>query len=499
MGCSNAPIVVPPLRVPPPDPVIMNNSAVLPMVEDPSFRKEPPQPEADVRFVPPKIEEARLSNGLRILVAERRDMPIVAMQIVVDRGLDLQTLPGVATMTATMMLTGTKSRSALALSDDLAAIGARYGAWADHDGMGVRGQALRERFPELFAILVDVVRNPAFDGVELERERAKRLTTLAAQTDVPDVLMENAVEEKLYPLGHPYHAPLNGDEASTKAIKGADLVRLHEAAFRPEHATVAIAGDIDRASAVALVEKHLGNWVGKALPKKAYPDPRSLGKDEKRVLLIDRPGSSQSSVSLALVGISRKHPDFDAVMVLNTLLGGQFSSRLNMNLREKNAYTYGAYSWFDTRRVAGPFTAGGAIMTPATAPAIREMFAEMERLRKELPPAVELENAKTNLIRKLPARFETASGTAQALGSLSVMGLALDEFATRQSRVAKVTAEDVRRVANTYLRSEAMRVIIVGDASVVQKELEALDLGGIEVRHPVEQNPPSSRKPASKK
>ncbi|MBK9265791.1 MAG: insulinase family protein [Polyangiaceae bacterium] len=181
-------------------------------------------------------------------------------------------------------------------------------------------------------------------------------------------------------------------------------------------------------------------------------------------------------------------------MVLNTLLGGQFSSRLNMNLREKNAYTYGAYSWFDTRRVAGPFTASGAIMTPATAPAIREMFAEMERLRKELPPAVELENAKTNLIRKLPARFETANGTAQTLGALSVLGLPLDEFATRQSRVAKVTAEDVRRVANTYLRAEAMRVIIVGDASVVQKELEALDLGGIEVRHLVEQNPPSSRK-----
>ncbi|MBK9265792.1 MAG: insulinase family protein [Polyangiaceae bacterium] len=278
MGCGNAPIVVPPPQAPPPDPVIMNNSAALPMVEDPSFRKEPPQPEADVRFVPPKIEEAHLSNGLRVLVAERRDMPIVAMQIVVDRGLDLQTLPGVATMTATMMLTGTKSRSALALSDDLAAIGARYGAWANHDGMGVRGQALRERFPELFAILVDVVRNPAFDGVELERERAKRLTTLAAQTDVPDVLMENAVEEKLYPLGHPYHAPLNGDEASTKAIKASDLVRLHEAAFRPEHATVAIAGDIDRASAVALVEKHLGNWVGKALPKRRIPILGRSGK-----------------------------------------------------------------------------------------------------------------------------------------------------------------------------------------------------------------------------
>ena len=452
--------------------------------EDPSFRKHPPEPDAELRFVPPHIEEARLSNGLRILLVERHDMPIVAMQIIVDRGLDLQHAPGVATLTATMMFTGTQSRSALQLSDDLEAIGARYGSWADHDGMGVSGQALQNRFPELMAIIADVVRHPAFLQKELERERAKRLSLLAAERDDPDAQLENAVEEKIYPEGHPFHAPMYGDIATIDKLGVEDLVTLHRLAFRPAHATVAIAGNIDKTTAIALVEKNLGDWTGELVPREPHPEPQPLAKGEKRIVLIDRPGASQSSVSLATVGIARKHPDYDAVTILNMIYGGQFSSRLNMNLREKHAYTYGAHSFFETRQLPGPFTAGAAVTTPATASAIREMFAEMERLRQELVPEMELHHAKTNIIRKLPARFETAAGTAQALGSLSVLGLPLDAFVSRQVRAASVTAEDVRRVAGLHMRPEDMRIFIVGDASIIQKDLENLALGEIELRQP---------------
>jgi zinc protease len=460
----------------------MSDSVTHFSAEDPSFRKEPPEPDEIAHFVPPQIQEARLANGLRILLAERHDMPIVAAQIVVDRGLDLQHAPGIATMVAMMMFTGTQSRSALELSDDLEALGARYGAWADHDGMGVSGQVLQHVFPQFFSILADVVRHPSFLETELERERARRLSTLAAQSDDPDALLENAIEEKLYPEGHPFHAPLYGDLATTKTLSVADLVQLHRLAFRPAHATVAIAGDMDKASAIALVEKNLGDWKGILVPRKIHPEPRTLAKDEKRIVLIDRPGASQSNIKLAAVGVARKNPDYPAAMILNMLFGGQFSSRLNMNLREKHAYTYGASSMFETRRLAGPFTVATAVSTPATAPAIREIFAEMDRLRHELVSDLELQNAKINVIRKLPARFETAAGTAQALGSLSQFDLPLDVFATRQDRVAKVTAEDLRRVADLYLRPEAMRIFVVGDASVIQKDLEKLELGEIESR-----------------
>jgi len=450
--------------------------------EDEEFRKYPPAPDADVLFVPPEIQEARLANGLRILLAERHDMPIVAAQVVVDRGIDLQSGPGIATLTAAMLLAGTTSRSALVLSDELEALGANYHSWADHHGMGVSGQCLQNQFAELFGLLADIVRNPSFDSTEFEGERTKRLSSIAAEGDDPEALLDNALAERLYPVGHPFHAPLHGDDATIRAANPEDLAALHRQAFRPAHATVTIAGDIDRESAIRLVEKNFGSWTGEALPPKVFPDAPISEHRENRLLLIDRPDAPQSNVLVGCLAIARHNPDFDEVMVLNTLLGGQFSSRLNMNLREKHAYTYGAYSLVEARILPGPWTAGAAVTTPATAAAIREMFIEIERFRNELVPQAELQNAKTNLIRKLPARFETAAGMAQSLGSLAVLHLPLDVFATRQSRVARVTSEDIKRVANLYLRPEAMRIFVVGDAAVIREDLEKLDLGQIEVR-----------------
>nr|WP_275939112.1 pitrilysin family protein [Polyangium spumosum] len=412
----------------------------------------------------------------------RREMPVVAMNIVVDRGAEQEKTPGLTSTMASMLLAGTKSRSAIKLSEELGALGVRYGAWADHDGVGVTATALRDKAADMVSILADVVLNPAFDKVELERERARRLTAILQQADQPYALLQNAITERLYPIGHPYRVPLIGTEAAVKALSPSDLARHHQALFRPEHATVTIAGDIDKAAALALVEKSFSAWKGKATKASALKVPPAVGKGEKRVFVVDRPGATQSYVAVTLVGVPRKNPDFDALMVMNTLLGGQFSSRLNLNLREKHAYTYGARSSFDMRHGSGPFTAGGAIMTPATAKAVKEIFAEIERLRQENVPAEDLDAAKANLVRQLPARFETAGETAGTLAALAVHALPLDELATRPSRISKITAEDVKRVAEKYLRPDQMRVIVVGDAAVVEKELAALDLGGVEVR-----------------
>lgn len=456
--------------------------SVPPPADEAEFRKYPPPPDEDVYFSAPRIHETRLSNGLRVLWAERNEMPIVAMQVVVNRGLELQSAPGVASMTATMMTMGTQSKSALVLSDELEAMGAIHGTWTDYDGMGVRGQALQEQFPELLAILADIARRPAFGESDFERERAKRLSTLAALADTPETLLEDAIEERLYPEGHPFHAPILGNEKSIRTLQSADLARQHALAFRPMHATVAIAGAIEHDAAIALVEKHFGDWTGELVPRIPALEVSRLQPGEKRILLMDRPGSAQSNVALGVVGIARKSPDYDAAMVLNVLLGGQFSSRLNLNLREKYAYTYGAYSVVEPRSLPGPWTAGGAMTTTATAAAIREIFGEIERLQNELVPEDELHHAKTNLIRKLPARFETAAGTAHALGSLAVLDLPLDVFSLRQARAAAVKAEDIRRVALTYLRPEAMRVFVVGDAAAIRGDLEKLGLGEVELR-----------------
>lgn len=447
------------------------------------FRAKAPPPGPPVTFTPPKIEEARLPNGIRVLHVERRELPIVAFQVVSDRGAD-QAGPGVAAFTAAMLLQGTKTRSAIALSDELGKLGAVYSAGADYDSIGVGVRCLTPKLPEVLAIITDVIKNPAFDEGELKREKSRRLTAILQQNDRPAVLLGNAIAAALYPAGHPYSAPLIGDEQEVSKMTAADLSSYYAASMQPDRVTVAIAGDITKDRAVEEIQKAFGTWQGKAQPGKEAAAPPPPDANAARIILIDRPGATQSQVSVSLSGVPRRTKDFDAILVMNTVLGGQFSSRLNLNLREKHAYTYGARSAFDMRHGPGPFGAGGAIVRESTGPAVREILAEMKRIQAELVTLDEIEDAKTNLILQLPARFETAGETAATLAALAVYGLPLDEIATRPERLRKVTREDVKRVADAYLKPDLARVVVVGDAKVIKEQLEKLGIGSLELKAP---------------
>ncbi len=408
--------------------------------------------------------------------------------------------------TAAMLLQGSKSRSALQLSDDLARLGASAEAWVDYDSAHLSVSCLAGKLADSLALAAEVVQSPAFTKEEIERERSHRLTAIAQQNDRPATIVANTVGEVLYPAGHPYASSILGAAEVVKNVTAADLTRFHDEVFRPDLLTVAVAGDVHFDDVVAQVERVLGTWKGTAPKEKA---PAALadkrGKtDEPRVVLVDRPGATQSHVNLALVGVPRKNSDYDALVVMNTLFGGMFSARLNMNLREAHAYTYGAFSSFDFRHGAGPFRAGAAIVREKTGPAVTEILKEVDRMRTEAVSAAELADAKTFLIRTLPAEFETVGSTARALASLSVYGLPLDEYATRTARIDRVTADDVKRVAATYLVPGGYRVVVVGDAKVVQAQLGDVGLGQVSVRaasapaaEPVEKGkkaPPDAKK-----
>jgi len=492
-GCGEAAPMPP---GPPPQPSILvpptpPGPAPAGTTPDAEFRKAVPAPGPDVVFVPPNIQEARLSNGVRVLLVERHELPIVAVQIVADRGAD-QSSPGVGGFVGGMLLAGTKTRPALQLSDELERLGASYGAGVDFDGSVVRGQCLSPKLASMLTILADVVQNPAFAKDEIERERSRRLTALAQENDRPANLLANTVSSTLYPAGHPYASTLLGDEAALKKTSQADLVRFHAATFLPDHTTVAVAGDITKDKAVAEIERALGAWKGKAPKAAPVAEPPAVGAKDPRVVLVDRPGATQSNVSVALPGVPRSTKDFDAILVMNTILGGQFSSRLNMNLREAHAYTYGARSGFDFRHGPGPFTAGGAIFAAKTDAAVKEILTEVDRIRRDPVSEEELADAKASLIKQLPARFETAGETAGTLAGLAIYGLPLDEFATRPARFAKVTRDDVKRVAEAYLKPERIRVVVVGDLAVIKEGLGSVGLGA-----PVIKTPPG--KPAETK
>lgn len=494
-ACAAPPPPVPPAPAPPPDPVPASTAAA----QANDFRKSPPPPGPAIVFVPPRIEEAKLQNGVRVLVVERRELPIVAVEIATDLGAD-QAPPGVAAFAGAMLVQGTKTRSALAYSDAMGKIGARFGAAVAYDGGGVSGQSLRPHFAEMLELLGDATMHPAFKRAEVERERARRITSLAQMNDRPPALLSIALGEALYPEGHPYRTKEIGTEDALRKIRPADLARYHAAAFRPDHTTVAIAGDISRADAVREVERVLGAWKsapGAAPPAAAPPAPPAPPAGQAPILIVDRKGLTQSVLTVALPGVPRSTPDYEAILVMNAILGGQFSSRLNLNLREKHAYTYGAHSHFDMRHGPGPFSAGGAIVRESTGPAVQETLAEIRRIREQPVSPEELADAKSHLIQALPARFESALTTASTLAALAMYHLPLDEFATRVAKIQRVTAADVQRVARATLIPDRLRVVMVADAAAVQAQLSALGLGAADIQKPAAE--PPARKPAHKR
>ncbi|MBI2388752.1 MAG: insulinase family protein [Deltaproteobacteria bacterium] len=470
----------PPASPPVPPPTVSAAPVASPSVAPDAFREKAPAGAPMPDFVPPTIVEHKLANGLRVLLVERHELPIVAFQIVVDRGAD-QGPPGTGAFLGAMLVQGSKTRSALEISDALGKLGAQFGSWGSLDSLGVHGKVLAPSFSEAFAILAECVRDPAFAKDEVERERSKRLTMLAQQKDSPAILLRNAVSEVLYPDNHPYHAPLLGNEQALKKLGAKELAAFHRSQVDPDDVTVAIAGDVTKEAALAQIEKAFGDWKGKKPKASDVADPPGM-EGAPRVIVIDRPGATQSHLAATLLGVPRSSKDFHALMVMNTILGGQFSSRLNLNLREKHAYTYGASSSFDMRHGAGPFTAGGAIVREKTEPAAQEILAEIKRIIDAEVSEEELADAKTNLIRRLPASFETVSDVAGSIAYLAIYGLPLDEYHGRAAAYRAVTRADVQRVAKRYLSPDKLRLVIVGDADVIVKDLDKMGLGKIEVR-----------------
>ena len=456
--------------------------AATPPVPPPvgDFRSAPPASGHEIVYAAPKVEEARLPNGVRLLVVERHDLPIVAVSVVIDAGAE-KGAPGVANFVAAMLTQGTRSRSAIQISDALERLGASLNASADYDCLSISAVALTPALGEAIDLVADVTLHPAFDKAEVDRMRSRRLTALAQQNDSPQQLLRKSVLSVLYPSSHPYASILLGDEASIAKVSPADLAAFYAAYAAPDRTTVAFAGDITKAAALAEAERAFGKWSGHAVKAEPPAPPKPISASDPRVILVDRPGATQSFVAVALPGVSRNSPDFDAILVLDMVLGGQFSSRLNMNLREKHAYTYGARSSFDMRHGAGPFTAGGAIVRESTGPAVKEILSELARIRTEDVSDSELADAKSLLIRSLPSKFESSADTANSIAALSTYGLPLDEYETRPMRLRGVTGEDVKRVANAYLAPEQLRLVVVGDASVVHDPLASVGLGEVTV------------------
>jgi len=468
---------------PKPAPVALEAPKTTP---DAPFRQKAPTADGRVMFVAPKVAEARLKNGLRVYVVERHDLPIVTTRFVTTAGAgDLPDLrPGAASFMGQMLERGTKRHTALQLSDELENMGATHGAGVDWDAGGAHVRVLSEQLEAGLDLLAEVVLTPTFPAEEIERLRAQRITSIQSEKNVATASANNAMNAALYGRAHPYGHNLLGEEADVRALNRAEIVKAYEKLFAVPNAAIVVAGDVTMASLLPKLEARFGGWKtkGKAIARKAPPAPAHPDTD-KRVVFVDRPGA-QSQVQVARLGVPHSVKDREAVVVANTILGGSFSSRINMNLREKHSYTYGARSHFVMRRGAGPFMVAGAIMADKTGPAIKEVLSELDGLKKDGPTDDELAAAKENLRLTMPARFETTTEVANAIADLVVYDLPLDEYDRRLQRIDAVTKDDVKRVANEYFGSESMTVVVVGGKKDVAPQLEPLGLGALDERDP---------------
>jgi zinc protease len=480
-ACGETP---PPVMPSPPLAATPPAAPETPETPDAPFRQQAPAPNGKVAFVAPKVVEATLKNGLRVLIVERHDLPVVGLRLVVAAGAgDLEgARPGALSFLGGMIEQGTKKRSALQISDDFEAIGAQHGAWFEWDSGGVSVKVLADKLDAALELMSDVALHPSFPEAEIERFRARRLAGIAAEKSSPGTVAQNTIAASLFGRAHPYGHSLGGEEIDAKKLTRAELVRAYERLFVPKNAAIVIAGDITKDSILPKLEAAFGGWrsAAPALSRKGPKGPTKAAAD-KRIVLVDRAGA-QSQIQIMRPGVPFATKDRDSIVVMNAILGGMFSSRINMNLREKNSYTYGARSYFSMRHGAGPFLAGASVFAAKTVPAIKEIFTELEGLRRDGPTEEELALAKESIALAMPGRFETTGEVASAISDLVVYDLPLDHFDKRLARIEAVTAADVKRVAGEYLEPKAMTVVVVGDKASLAPQLDSLGMGPFEER-----------------
>jgi zinc protease len=435
-----------------------------------------------VSWTPPKIDTWSLPNGVRVLFVERHDLPIVSVRVISVVGVgDLAGVrPGLIPFMGAMLEQGAGKRSALAISDDFEAIGAEHGTWADWDACGARAKVLASNLAPALDLLVDVIRHPTFEDGEVDRLRKRNIAAIEQDKSNPQRIEQTAIGTSLFGRNHPYGHSRREVLAVLEKLTRADVEESWRRVFAPRSTAILVAGDVAPDALRSMLASRFGSWAGGAAARAPVPHAPASPRGAKSVELVDVPGAAQSQVYVAGEGAPMATPDRIPLSVMNLILGGMFSSRINIDLREAHAYTYGAYSALAMRHGAGPFMAGGAMFADHTGDAVHELLEQVTRIRAEPVTAEELADAKEHAKLALPARFESVDEVTQALQEIAVYGWPLDEYSTLASRIDAVTAADVQRVAKQWLHPETLRVVVTGDRARIEKDLKAY--GAIETR-----------------
>jgi predicted Zn-dependent peptidase len=430
----------------------------------------------------PPIMTRELPNGLKILVVEHHELPVADFILLVGTGTeaDPAAKSGLATLTASMLDEGTTTRNALQIADQEAFLGVDVGTSSGWDASSVSLHTPTAQLDSALALFADVALRPSFPTTDLERLRKDRLTELLQVRDRAPVIADRAFASILYGANHPYGRPTSGTEASVASITQADVRRHYESYFRPNNATLIVVGDVKPDDIERRVQRLFGAWEKREVPRVTYGEAPKTGLTT--IYLIDKPGAPQSSFRIGTVGVPRSTTDFFALTLMNTVLGGSFTSRLNQNLRETKGYTYGAFSGFSMRQAAGPFTARAEVVAAKSDSALLEFMKELRGIRDTVS-AEELTKTKRYLQLQMPSRFESTGDIASQLVPVVLYDLPLDFYDTYVQQIEKVTQADVQRVANQYLDPANLAIVIVGDRQSIEAALRGTHVGTVSLRN----------------
>ena len=432
--------------------------------------KAPVNPQT-LRVQLPKPQEAVLSNGLRVSLLEDHKLPTFSMQLYFNGGglADPPEQRGLAMVTSSLLREGTKTRSSRDIAEQLATIGASLSASAGPSSgeSSVSVSGLSDYTDATLELAADVIRNPAFPAAELDKFRARFLSQLPLQRANPGFQAQEQFMRAIY-ADHPGGLVVPS-EAVIKQLTSADLAAFHATRYRPNNAFLIAYGDITLQDLVAKLERSFGSWEKGDAKRPTLPQPKA--PEKSHVLLVDRPGSVQTSLWMGAMGIERNNDDYFALLVMNHILGGGPASRLFMNLREDKGYTYGVYSSFSGTTFPGVVVASTDVRTAVTEGAMRELSSELQRIANEPVSAQELTNARRALIGRFALSLDAPSALMGNLATQKIYGLPTDYWDTYPQRVEAITPADIQRVAKKYYATGRLQIVAVGDAKELNKVL----------------------------
>lgn len=439
-----------------------------------------PTPSKELAFQPPTPERGKLPNGLQVLVLQKRELPLVVFGLLLPAGgvTDPQERPGLANLTASMLSEGTKSRTSQQITDEFEFMGSQLGISTSHELVFISAETLTKFWPKALEMLADVTQNPTFPETELERIRKERLTNLSRIKDEPTAIAGRVTPLLLYGKGTPYGHPGTGTEESIGAITREELLTHFNDHYGPQGATLVVVGDVTLEEVLSRAEAELGEWTGGlGSNMKGTSGLRENSHRPTTIFLVDKPSAAQSVIRAGQVTVPRHHEDYYALTLLDYSFGGQFSARLNMNLRQDKGYSYGYRSWIEWQTPSSLLIAGGGVQTAVTKESVEETLKEFAGIRGERPlTESEFDDAKAGLLRGFASSFETVGHILGHLIQIALFDLPDDYYSTLTSSIEAVTLDDVHRVAAERIDDRHLTLLVVGDRNVVEPGLKELGL-----------------------